>query len=274
MKNKDDGDKEKNLKNKGEKKDSFKKKLITISLLCFLSFLLGAISNYYLNPKCGNFSEKTKYILNGFKNYLKDEKPIQITKTPIECNCPVCNEIQGLEQEEDPCPIKIDVSGAVKRPGVYCFEVGSVIQDAVNLANGFDIAYGYKYISRKINLAYELRDNQKIYFPFKDDLVCELQNFSPEVEKEEGITMDTEGVVESASILEPPNNDETEENTNTSCVSINNGSKEELMTLNGVGESTAQKIIDGRPFETIEDIMNISGIGNATFEKMEDDICL
>ena len=259
-----------NLKKK-EKKAPFKKKFFILSLFCLISFLFGGISSYYLNPKCGNLKTKTKYILNMTREFLREEKPIQIVETPIECDCPICDEIQ--EQDEDLCPIRIDVSGAVRRPGVYCFETGSVIQDAVDIANGFDIAYGYKYISRKMNLAYELKDNQKIYFPFRDDLVCELQDFSPEVEKEEVIIKDTEGVVDGSTTQDLPNNN-TEDDTSVGCVSINSGSKEELMTLSGVGESTAQKIIDGRPFETLEDIMNISGIGDATFEKIKDDICL
>ena len=257
-------------KKEKEEKDPLKKKILLISISCIISFLLGGISSYYLNPKCGDFKTKTAYVLNGIGQFLKTESSIQIVETPIEHNCPVCIEIP--KQAEDLCPIRIDVSGAVRRPGVYCFELGSVIQDVVDIANGFDAAYGYKYISRKINLAYELKDNQKIYFPFKSDLVCELQDFSPEVEKEKVITKDTKGIVEEGSTQDTSN--ETEDDTNAGCVSINSGSKEELMTLSGVGESTAQKIMDGRPFETLEDIMNVSGIGDATFEKIKDDICL
>jgi len=267
MKSGDDGNKRK----KKEGKDLLKKKITIVFFCCLLSFSLGGILGYYLNPKCGNFKTKTEYVLNRVQQFLKTEDPIQIVETPIEHDCPICIELS--EQEEDTCPIRIDVSGAVRRPGVYCFEVGSVIQDAVDVANGFDAAYGYKYISRKINLAHELKDNQKIYFPFKSDLVCELQDFSPKVEKEEVITKSTEGVVEGTT-TQDSSSDDTEDDINTGCVSINGGSKEELMTLSGVGESTAQKIIDGRPFETIEDILNVKGIGEASFEKIKDDICL
>ena len=57
------------------------------------------------------------------------------------------------------------------------------------------------------------------------------------------------------------------------AVSLNHASQEELMTLEGVGEKTALKIIDYRqqqPFETIEDIMNISGIKQGAFDKIKD----
>ena len=60
-------------------------------------------------------------------------------------------------------------------------------------------------------------------------------------------------------------------------VNINTASAEELMKLKGVGEKTAEKIIEYRretPFETIEDIMNVNGIGEKKFEDIRDMICV
>ena len=71
--------------------------------------------------------------------------------------------------------------------------------------------------------------------------------------------------------------DETNETgAETSIVNINTASKEKLMSLDGVGEGTAEKIIKYREqngyFNTIEDLMNVSGIGESKFNGLKDDI--
>jgi len=59
------------------------------------------------------------------------------------------------------------------------------------------------------------------------------------------------------------------------AININTATKEELMTLKGVGEATAENIIEYRKankFKTIEDIKNVKGIGDKKFEAIKDDI--
>ena len=59
-------------------------------------------------------------------------------------------------------------------------------------------------------------------------------------------------------------------------VNLNTASREELMTLRGIGASRADDIIHYRQefggFKSIEDIMNVSGIKDAAFEKIKDSI--
>ncbi len=59
-------------------------------------------------------------------------------------------------------------------------------------------------------------------------------------------------------------------------VDINTASKEQLMSLTGVGESYAERIIAHREqngkFQKPEDIMQVKGIGERTFENNRDRI--
>lgn len=61
-------------------------------------------------------------------------------------------------------------------------------------------------------------------------------------------------------------------------ISINTATVEQLTQLDGIGESTALKIIEYRTnmglFQSIEEIMNIPGIKEARFNKIKENICL
>lgn len=66
-----------------------------------------------------------------------------------------------------------------------------------------------------------------------------------------------------------------ENNTFSSVVNINTASVEELMSLDGVGETIAKRIIlyrETKLFSTIEEIKNVSGIGDKVYEKIKDRI--
>ena len=58
-------------------------------------------------------------------------------------------------------------------------------------------------------------------------------------------------------------------------LNLNSASKDELLTLNGIGESKADAIISYRNehrFTVIEDIKNVPGIGESLFEKIKGSI--
>src|SRR5690606_10817578 len=61
-------------------------------------------------------------------------------------------------------------------------------------------------------------------------------------------------------------------------VNINIATSEELQTLNGIGPTLAQRIIDYRlangPFQATSDLQKVSGIGATTFSRIEDAVTI
>lgn len=223
------------------------KNILILTSLFILGFCLGIFVSHFEKENIQvllNSLRKESSVSIQIEEEREQEKPLEI---------PIPEEI------EDPCPVKVDISGAVKKPGVYCLEKDSVVMDAVKRAGGLISEVAQKYLSMRINLATLLIDNSKIYIPFEEDSICELIQFK--LPKE---------VID----ITEPKTPENQQEPSNECVSINNGTLEQLDSLDGVGPSTAQKIIDGRPYEVLEDLLNVSGIGEATYEKFKDQICL
>jgi len=153
--------------------------------------------------------------------------------------------------EDEKQNVIIHVVGEVKKQGIVQVKENSRISDVIEAAGG---ATSEADLS-KINLAYAVKDGQKIYVP----------NINDET--------DIEIVIENAgeNVLE-------DNNEKSSKVNINTATQTELETLNGVGPSTALKIINYRKengnFERIEDIKNVPGIGDAKFESLKESICI
>jgi competence protein ComEA len=60
------------------------------------------------------------------------------------------------------------------------------------------------------------------------------------------------------------------------AVNINTATKEELVTLKGIGPTRAQEIIDYRtkngPFKTVDDLEKVKGIGPGTMKQIKSQI--
>ena len=59
------------------------------------------------------------------------------------------------------------------------------------------------------------------------------------------------------------------------AVDLNKASKEELMSIKGVGEKKAEAIIEYRektPFKSVEDLANVKGFGTKSVEKIKSEL--
>ncbi len=56
-------------------------------------------------------------------------------------------------------------------------------------------------------------------------------------------------------------------------ININKAPADLLEMLPGIGPALAERIVEGRPYESIEDVTRVSGIGEATYANLKDLIC-
>lgn len=247
---------------------NIQKKTIYYLILTFVvSFTLGLLSDHFVLQRSFDFDNKP---LEEVDISVKSEKEKKLTDRVVET--------------EQGCTIYVDVGGSVRIPGVYCLEKESLVIDAVNKAGGFTKDSATKFIARRINLAQPLVEYQKLYFPFEKELICQIQPLVDESSKIENMINNpvtnlptTEPYVDTEQNTTPQSSNTTNNTTNNSsveCVNINTANKEQLITLNGVGESTAVKIMQGRPYSKKEDLLNVSGIGEATLAKFINEICI
>ena len=149
--------------------------------------------------------------------------------------------------------IIVHVDGAVVAPGVYTIEDDDPrVVDAVECAGGLTDDAS----TQSINLAAPLVDGQKIY--------VQRQGESG------GTAAATASAVSGASASAGADASQP--------VNINLATAEQLQSLPGVGEKTAQAIVEEResrgPFASPEDLMRVSGIGEKKFQKLEGLICV
>jgi len=197
---------------------NIKKVLIVIFLV------IGGIGGYFVYKHIQNldYEEIEEEIL--FSELVKDssEKKTQ-EKNIIEGKNETDSE-QEIETEEiQQNKIVIHIAGEVVNDGVFELNEGSRVVDAVNIAGGLtenaDVS--------KINLAYILSDEMKIYIPNKKEEIND--NFY----KEE-IEYISKGSGDN--VVERKEEQNKEENI---LVNINEATQTELETLPGIGPSTA-----------------------------------
>lgn len=145
--------------------------------------------------------------------------------------------------------ILIHITGEVYYPGVVVLKEGDRVVDAIAAAGGETQDANLN----ELNLAYVLNDGEKIYVPNKNETDNEQEYI-------------TSGIGENIS--------STGSQNKSTKVNINTATLEELTQLPGIGEATANKIIEYRKengkFKTVEDIKNVAGIGNSKFENIKD----
>jgi competence protein ComEA len=184
--------------------------------------------NYWINSQI-TFSKKQLLVLAVLLGFLGFFFYVRITDKPD-----VIKEVANIREKPSLVKVMVDISGEIKKPGIYDINEGSrlyyVVEKAGGLTKNADI--------NAVNLAQKLEDGQKIVIPGKMNLG---QSSGSAVSK---------------------------------LVNINNASAKDIEELPGIGEVMAQRIVDKReaegPFKKVEELNDVEGIGPKKFEQIKD----
>ena len=156
--------------------------------------------------------------------------------------------------------ISVYICGKVNNPGIYEAPKGVMLNDIIDDAGGLTKDASVN----NINLVYQITCNMSIYIPSQDEI---LHGFTGgDIIRQDGVYVWGNSSGGTADI-----------GNGAVMVNINTASAEELKSLPGIGDVTAQAIIDYRkdmPFASTEDIKNVTGIGDAKYNRIKDYICV
>jgi competence protein ComEA len=138
---------------------------------------------------------------------------------------------ESLPQEVE--TIKVEVSGAVVKPGVYQVGTEERVGEAIAQAGGFSSEADASWIAQNLNLASPLEDSQKIFIPLQSSQSHQLPS-APD----EGL------------------------------LSVNTATQAELEELPGIGAKRAQAIIENRPFLKIDELITKEVVTEAIFVEL------
>lgn len=182
-----------------------------------------------------------------------------------------------------------DVKGNVNNPGVYEILENDTIKNIIDKAGGLK----KNSYTDNINLSKKVTDEMVIYIhtnseiekqkeinnckciPIYKYIECD-NKIEPIITTKPILTTETTTMIK---ITEPITTKETTKTTEITSnintkINLNTCTIEDLITIKGLGQAKATKIIEYRNtnglFLTIEDILKVDGIGESTLDKIKD----
>lgn len=172
-----------------------------------------------------------------------------------------------LQEEPEKTSIFVEIKGEVVTPGTYEMNNNDRIVDVIKKAGGLT-----KNANIKANNLSKKVEDEMVIIIYSNN---EIKEFETIKQKEEQVSTNCHNSSFNITNSSCKNeiNDNSKNNQSNALVSINTATKEELMTISGIGESKALSIIEYRStngkFNSIEDIKNVSGIGDKLYAQIK-----
>lgn len=149
------------------------------------------------------------------------------------------DEIIVVTKESDTVmDIIVEIKGEVQKPGVYTMPFNSRLNDLLAVSGGASATANL----RNVNLAMKIEDGESFYIPSIHDLEEEI--ILGEQKREDG------------------------------KIDLNKATKEDLMSVTGIGPATADNILAYREeagkFNSVDELVLVNRIGDKTLEKIRD----
>lgn len=181
--------------------------------------------------------------------------------TPIELKPDAHNSLENrhdlLNQEyaSSAAEIAVSIGGGVVTPGVYQLPKGSRIVDVIAAAKGFSEQADLFEIGRSLNLAKTVQDSEHLYIAVRGVKPADSPASSKD-EKDSG-SMNNDSLGGSRA-------------QNLGIDWVNKASKQDLMSISGIGETYASRIIELRPYNSWDELRENAKISSRLVEKVRE----
>lgn len=187
------------------------------------------------------------------------------TSSGVQENKPVEDTIKKISTPSG-SKITVDISGSVMNPDIYLVEPGTRIKEVLDMAGGLSPEAARVFIYRNVNMARIVTDQEKIYLPSTGEI-------------QSGVFTEKQRYLDYlAPQYSSPKQAPSEGNINTNTapqktlVPINTATPTELDTLPGIGKTTAEKIVENRPYSDIQELLNKKIVSQKVFEGIKESI--
>jgi len=191
----------------------------------------------------------------------------------VATSCVLAMEGVVQDQSKEIKKIVVDLSGAVKKPGLYELDEGSRVGELLDLGGGTTEESSALWISKNLNLSKKLEDSSKVYIPFEWETYSFQEDEILNLVKPSDLSSNGSSNKSQSDSSESTNSQEDssgDASSASSKINVNTATSSELDALPGIGPAFAEKIISNRPYSDFLEFESKSGLWKSVSAGIKD----